>query len=55
MEINHHIHCSGHGHYGHVPDVINITILFCVVLNLVLVIFQTLQIYLLILSVILRC
>lgn len=54
MKINHHIHCSGHGHYGHVPDVINITILFCVVLNLVFVIFQASQIYPLYLSVILK-
>lgn len=54
MEINRHIHCSGHGHYGHVPTTINNTILFCIVLSFVFVIFEASQIYPLYLSVILR-
>ena len=43
MEIYHHIHCSGHGHHNHVPATINNIILFCVVLNLVFVIFEAIM------------
>lgn len=43
MEIYHHIHCSGHGNHNHVPATINNIILFCVVLNLVFVIFEAIM------------